>query len=83
MSTTKYIVCPFYCSQTSVAIKCEGDGRRKYEFVCFDTPEQKREHRATFCQSIKNCEKCDTYRRILARYEPPKPQVPRQKLKII
>lgn len=56
---TSFIICPFFSAHENKAIYCEGiiDGTRNGLF--FETEEEKRFHKHTYCEN--KCKCCEIY----------------------
>ncbi|MBE6547949.1 MAG: hypothetical protein E7667_03600 [Ruminococcaceae bacterium] len=76
----RYIICPFFKSQGSLVIKCEGVLGTKTTALHFDTPTEKTVYRRTHCESFNYEKTCDVCRQILKKYHETEAQKPRQML---
>lgn len=64
---SKYVVCPFYRGEESVAIFCEGPADGASAKIIFGSHEGKIEYRHTYCEAMSCC--CAYGRSLAATYK--------------
>lgn len=60
--------CPFYRTDSGKSIFCEGITDESFLRLTFTSLRTKRQQMEIFCRT-KNCEKCELYTAICARYD--------------
>lgn len=82
MSQEKYIICPFFKSQSSVAIRCEDISENKLSGICFGSSWEKTIYMRSYCMSFDYEKKCEVCSRILEKYNKAEAVKPREMLVI-
>lgn len=81
-SQGKYVICPFFRSQGSLYITCEGIKNIKTTSIHFESPAEKTIYRRAHCESFDYERTCDICRQILKKYSTADSSAPRDMLTV-